>query len=85
MPRPGPEADERVKPEEAFGRVLREIRNSKRISQERLAFESGLHPTYISLLERGLRSPSLKAIVRLSTALELRPSDLLARVEGLMS
>jgi len=43
-------------PEKAFGKVLREIRNEHFLSQEELAFESGYHRTYISLLERGKKS-----------------------------
>ena len=40
-------------PENAFGKVLREIRQKYPLSQEELGFESGYHRTYISLLERG--------------------------------
>lgn len=40
-------------PEEAFGKVLREIRLEHSLSQEELGFESNYHRTYISLLERG--------------------------------
>jgi hypothetical protein len=39
--------------------------NSTIISQETLAFESGYHPTYIGQLERGKKSPSLRAILSL--------------------
>jgi transcriptional regulator with XRE-family HTH domain len=46
-------------PEEAFGKVLKEIRQEHSLSQEELGFESGCHRTYISLLERGRKSPSL--------------------------
>jgi DNA-binding XRE family transcriptional regulator len=40
-------------PEEAFGKVLREVRHEHSLSQEELGFESSYHRTYISLLERG--------------------------------
>ena len=46
-------------PEEAFGKVLREIRHEHSLSQEELGFENSYHRTYISLLERGRKSPSL--------------------------
>ena len=69
--------------EELFGRVLRECRRIRGFSQEELAFESGYHPTYISQLERGKKSPSLRAILSLSRALDTRGSDLFRRLEAL--
>jgi transcriptional regulator with XRE-family HTH domain len=66
---------------EAFGAVLREIRRKSGFSQEELGFESGYHRTYVSLLERGLKSPSLQTIFRLAHVLGIRPSELLDRVE----
>ena len=68
-------------PEEAFGKVLREIRNEHSLSQEELSFESGYHRTYISLLERGRKSPSLNTIFQLAAALGLSPSEILRRTE----
>jgi transcriptional regulator with XRE-family HTH domain len=44
---------ERATAEEAFGRVLRDVRRDRGLSQETLAFNSGYHPTYIGQLERG--------------------------------
>ena len=52
----------------AFGRVLQGVRNEKSLSQEELGFDSGYHRTYVSLLERGLKNPSLSAVFRLSKA-----------------
>jgi len=66
---------------EAFGAVLREIRKERGLSQEDLGLESGYHRTYVSLLERGLKSPSLQTIYELARALGIRPSELLSRVE----
>ena len=64
-----------------FGESLREIREAAGYSQERLALECGLDRTYISLLERGLRQPSLGTIFQLGRALRIRPSRLVAKVE----
>jgi transcriptional regulator with XRE-family HTH domain len=69
-----------LKPEVAFGYVIRELRNQHNISQEKLALISGLDRTFISLLERGLRQPSLKSILRLSESLNIRPGDPIERV-----
>jgi transcriptional regulator with XRE-family HTH domain len=71
-----------VSPEKAFGAVLRTIRASRGLSQESLGFESGYHRTYVSLLERGLKSPSLRSVFKIAKALDVRPSDLIARVES---
>jgi len=68
-------------PEKAFGKVLREIRNEHSLSQEELGFESGYHRTYISLLERGKKSPSLNTVFQLAAALGVRPSEILRRTE----
>lgn len=66
---------------DAFAEVLKRLRAQKGISQEKLGFESGLHRTYISQLERGLKSPSLKTLERLCRALDISLSELVALVE----
>ena len=68
----------------AFARVLLELREERNLTQEELAFESGYHPKYISLLERGKYSPSLTTILELADALRITGSDLIARVEALL-
>ena len=70
-----------MKPEDAFARVLRRLRKDKGLSQEELAHQSDLDRTYISLLERGLRQPSLSSILRLSKPLGVSSADILAEVE----
>ncbi|HEX2040876.1 MAG TPA: helix-turn-helix transcriptional regulator [Acidimicrobiales bacterium] len=67
--------------DEAFGRVLREARKSKGLTQEALGAAGDMHPTYVSLLERGKNSPSLRALFVLAGALEVRPSELVERAE----
>ncbi|MBC8393803.1 MAG: helix-turn-helix transcriptional regulator [Deltaproteobacteria bacterium] len=69
--------------EELFGKVLQQLRKEKGLSQEMLGFESGYHRTYISLLERGKKSPSLKTIFQLAKALNVEPSDLMDRMQKL--
>ncbi|HEK1520075.1 TPA: helix-turn-helix transcriptional regulator, partial [Pseudomonas aeruginosa] len=44
---------------QAFGRALRQLRKRRNMTQEILGFEAGLDRTYISVLERGERSPTL--------------------------
>ncbi|MBT5330170.1 MAG: helix-turn-helix transcriptional regulator [Porticoccaceae bacterium] len=64
----------------SLGPVLRAQRKEKGLSQEELAHRVGLDRTYISLLERGLRQPTLGTIVKLSTALEIQPEDFVAEL-----
>ena len=65
-----------------FGAQLRVLRNERSISQEVLAAQCGVDRTFISMLERGVRQPSLKTIFALSDALEISPSELVLRVEN---
>jgi transcriptional regulator with XRE-family HTH domain len=65
-----------------FGRVVRRRREAAGISQEALADEAGLHRTYISLLERGLRNPSLTVISKLARALGATMTTLISDLEG---
>jgi transcriptional regulator with XRE-family HTH domain len=62
-----------------FGENLRKIRKIKGFSQEYLALESGFDRTYVSLLERGLRNPSLLTIQTLSSFLQV---DIKLLIEG---
>jgi len=66
---------------EIFGQVLREMRVKNHISQEKLAEYCDLDRTYISLLERGLRQPTITTIFKLATALNVSPSTLIEKVE----
>lgn len=69
---------------EILGEVVRVLRRERGLSQEELAFESDLHRTYISLLERGKRIPGLKTIFQLAMALKVPPSEIVRRVESSM-
>jgi Predicted transcription factor, homolog of eukaryotic MBF1 len=66
---------------ESFGLVLREFREKKGYSQEFLAGICNLDRTYISLLERGLRQPTLKTLFTLSEALELSATEIIECME----
>ncbi len=50
------------------------------MSQEALAETAGLHPTFISNIERGYRVPSVPTLLRLAAGLGVAPSSL---VDGL--
>ena len=71
--------------EKIFGQVLRKFRTSNKLSQEKLSQESGLDRSYISLLERGLRQPSLTTILLLSKTLNTNASKMLRDVEEILN
>ena len=60
----------------AFGKRLRTVRARVHISQEALAALADLDRTYISLLERGMRNPSLACVASLARALNVTVSEL---------
>lgn len=60
-----------------LGFNVQRIRRERDWSQEELAFESGLHRTYISGIERGARNPTVLVLERLANALCVAPARLL--------
>lgn len=65
-----------------FGQVVRHYRGLAGLSQEDLADAAGLHRTYVSLLERGQRNPSLYVILTLAAALGIPAFKLVAEIES---
>jgi transcriptional regulator with XRE-family HTH domain len=59
-----------------FGSRIRELRQSRALSQEAFADLCGLDRTYISGIERGRRNPSLNAVETLAKALKVSVGDL---------
>jgi len=74
-----------LKIEAAFGKILHQYRKNSKLSQEKLSMESGLDRTFISLLERGLRQPSLTSILQLAKALNTSPAVLITAVEEMLN
>ncbi len=60
-----------------FGRNLRAARKRADLSQEEVGLRSTLHRTEIGLLERGGRTPRIDTLIKLATALDISPCDLL--------
>ena len=75
-----PASDPTNKP---LGLAVKQLRTRRGLSQEELAHASGLHPTYISGIERGLRNPTWRSLGRLCDALGVKRSELAALAEGL--
>ena len=63
----------------AFGKRLKASRNRRKFSQRELAKRSGLGPTYIYMLEKGLRNPTLLVLLDLAWALRVNLRDLTGR------
>jgi transcriptional regulator with XRE-family HTH domain len=71
--------------DQQLGRVLADARRRAGLSQEALAGKAKLHPTYISQLERGLKSPTVRVLVTLADACGVRSSELLRETEDLLA
>ncbi len=65
-----------------FGTLIRRRREAAGLTQEAIADEAGLHRTYISLLERGQRAPTIEVVRRLARALDTTMTSIIAELEG---
>lgn len=63
-----------------FGRAVRRIREEQEINQEEAAERCGLHRTYYSGVERGVRNVSLVNIERIAKGLKMSLPRLFERV-----
>ena len=64
-----------------IGKELQRARKEAGLSQEQLADKAGVHRTYISLLERDVKSPTMDVLLRICGALEMKASDILKRID----
>lgn len=71
-----------MEPAQAFGIVVRRLRQEASMTQEELGFEADLRRTYISVLELGQQQPSLGTVLKLSRALKRPASEVIALVEA---
>lgn len=62
-----------------FGLALKKLRLEKNFSQEELALQSDLDRTYVSMLERNVKTPTLGTISRLAKSLDVTPLHLVAQ------
>ena len=65
-----------------FGKVIRKLRIEAGLTQEELGFEADLRRTFISTIELGQQQPTLLTIFKLSRALNVRASEMIAMVES---
>ena len=65
----------------AFGARVRQRRLDLGLTQEALADRAGLHRTYVGMVERGDRNPTLGNILRLAAVLEMDPGELVSGLD----
>ena len=64
-----------------FGRAIRSIREERELSQEKLAELAEVDRTYISMIERSKRQPTLEVAQRIADALNVKLSEVIRRAE----
>ena len=67
--------------DQALGQALRKLRTERGWSQSELALRVQMDRNYLSLIELGRNSPSVRMLVRLCMALDARAADVMADVE----
>lgn len=67
--------------ENHIGIVIKKIRNEKNISQVQLADASSLDRTYISMIERGIKQPTITTLFKIAKALQVSPSYIVQQIE----
>lgn len=66
---------------EIIGRVIQRFREQRKMSQELVSGLAGIGRTHLSAIERGERKPTLETFFKISYALNVRPSMLMAAIE----
>jgi len=66
---------------EDLGQAVRRLRRARHRSIENLAFAAGMHPTYLSGIERGIRNPSWTKLCDLAEALAMPLSRIVQAAE----
>lgn len=66
---------------ETVGKVIQRLREEKGLSQEVVSGLANIGRTHLSAIERGQRKPTLETFFKLSSALRIKPSVLMAEIE----
>jgi transcriptional regulator with XRE-family HTH domain len=69
-------------PLDVFAASLKQLREARGWSQERVAHESGLNPSHVAKIERTEREPGVRAISKLSKGLGVSASELFDGIDG---
>lgn len=65
----------------AVGEAIAHCRKSKNVSQDVLSGLADIGRTHLSAIERGARKPTLETLYRISVALDMKMSDIVAEIE----
>ena len=63
------------------GSVIKQLREKKGLSQEVLSGLADIGRTHLRAIERGERKPTLETVFRIAQALDIKPSELVRRIE----
>ena len=66
----------------AFGKIIKELRLEKQISQEELANKASIERSHMGKIERGEHLPNLVLILRIANALSITPGSLIDKVQS---
>jgi len=66
---------------EIVGKVIKESREKKGLSQEVMSGLACIGRTHLSAIERGVRKPTLETFFRIAESMEILPSDLMKKIE----
>lgn len=69
----------------AFGKVLRVLRKEVGLTQEQLAHAAEVDRTFVSMIERGERQPTVRVLFKLAEALKLPPVKLIELTQELVT
>ena len=65
----------------AVGKAIRDLRKEKRISQDVLSGFAGIARTHLTMIENGTKQANFETVWKIALALDIRPSELVARIE----
>ena len=69
-------------PLDVFAANLKQLRDERGWSQERVAHESGLNPSHVAKIERTQREPGVRTISKLSKGLSVSAAELFDGIDG---
>ena len=65
----------------AVGKAIRDLRKEKGISQDVLSGFAGIARTHLRMIENGTKQANFETLWKIALALDIRPSELVARIE----
>lgn len=69
----------------AFGKVLRVVRKEAGLTQEELAHAADIDRTFVSMMERGTRQPTIRVLFKIAAALKSTPARLMELTQELVT